>query len=289
MTRPSPSNAPALTTAIALMVVVGTHGIPSVDAAESIIASAVPPTIEEDGPVEKKKVADGPFQVTIEVFELVEGKPQQLQDRHLVVFEDGKAYDFSLFQPRDVTVIDPAESTVTLLSREKHVQSKIAHQDMVAVAARVRLFAKNQGMEDRLGINAKAKPAAPAEGEDVQTASYQVSFAGYRYEATTEQVSMAMQAPRFAEFTDWVARVNLYRKIGTPPFARISLGREIANEGLVPSTITLRLTSENHSRTFLSRYTFKDSLSETSQKRIEEVAGMISLYQEVPLEAFPKQ
>jgi hypothetical protein len=286
---PAITKASALTAAFALILIVGTYGIPRVDAAESIIQTAVPTAIQEDRPMENEKVADGPFQVTIEVFELVEGKPEQLQDRHLVLFQDGKAYDFSLFQPRVVTVIDPAESTVTLLSREKHVQSTIAHQDMVAVAARVRLFAKNQGIEDRLGINAKAKPVAADEGDDDQTASYQVSFAGYHYDATTEQPSMAMQAARFAEFTDWVARVNLYRKIGTPPFARISLGREIANEGLVPSTIHLRLTSENHSRTFLSRYTFKDSLSESSKKRIDEVAGMVSLYQEVPLESFPKQ
>lgn len=297
MTRPSHSNAPALMTVLVLIVAVGTRGISSVDAAESVIQPAIqsaiqpagPPAIESDHPAEKKKVADGPFQVTIEVFELIEGKPQQLQDRHLVLFDDGKSYDFALSKPRDVTVIDPAESMVTLLSREKHVQSKIAHQDMVAVAARVRLFAKNQDMEDRLGINAKPKAAAPREAGDDQTASYQVSFAGYRYDATTAGPSMAMQPARFAEFTDWVARVNLVRKLGTPPFARISLGRAIATQGLVPSTVTLRLTSENHSRTFLSHYTFKDGLSETSQKRLDEVSGMISLYQEVPPERFPKQ
>ena len=289
MTRPSLLHASAVTTALVLILAAGTHGSPVADAAESAGQPTDRPAIETEQPVESGNSADGAFQVTIEIFELIEGKTQQLQDRHLVIFENGKVYDFALFSPHDVTVIDPAQSMVTLLSREKHVQSGIAHQDMVAVAARVRQFAKNQDMEDRLGISAKTKTIVPGEDGDGKTADYKVSFAGHHYDATTSEPTMAMQPARFAEFTDWAARVNLVRKLGPPPFARINLGREIASEGLVPSTIKLRLSSGNQSRTFLSRYTFKDGLSEAGQNRLDEVAGMIALYQEVSLDRYPKQ
>lgn len=221
------------------------------------------------------------FQVTIEIYPVIDGETQkELFDRHLVLFNGGRAYDFALLKPHDITVIDPAGSKVTLLSRDKQVQSTIANDDMVAVAAQVRLYAKNQGIEERLGLQAKPKP--------MPGKKYQISYAGFRYDATATQPTMPMQPAKFAEFTDWVARVNLIRKLGSPPFARMTLGREIATDGLVPSIITLEMKSNDQSRTFLSRYTFKNGLSHANQSRLDEVAGMISLYKVVPPEAFPR-
>lgn len=274
MTRPANSIAPRRIVALAL--VLGAAAQPWSPIHSPANAAQPANSLTTDSP----PADDGSFQVTIEVYEVTEDGQQKLFDRHLVLFKGGKAYDFALLKPRDVTLIDPAGSKVTLLSRDKQVQSSIANQDLVAAAARVRLYAKNQGIEERLGINAKPD-AQPDE-------NYQISFTGIQYDATTAQPTMPMQPAKFAEFTDWVARVNLIRKLGTPPFARMTLGRTIATDGLVPSTITLSLKSKDQSRTFLSRYTFKSGLSVANQDRLDEVAGMISLYKVIPSEAFPK-
>jgi hypothetical protein len=68
----------------------------------------------------------------------------------------------------------------------------------------------------------------------------------------------------------------------------MELGRNLATAGRLPETITLKLGSEGSQRTLLSRYRFENELSEAAAKRIEEVAGMMTLYQEVALGAFPK-
>ncbi|PAY20849.1 hypothetical protein CKO51_03645 [Rhodopirellula sp. SM50] len=222
------------------------------------------------------------FQVTVEVFEVLGNEKLQLQDRHLVLFKGGKAYDFGLTEPRDVTLIDPVNSQVVLLSRVDHVKSTITHQEIVTAAARFRLFATNEGLETRLGIDAKTTK------DPNQDNRYNIEFGDYHYSVATAEPSMAAQPHRFAEFTDWVARVNLVRKLGTPPFARINLGNAIAAEGLVPQTVTLTLKSQTHSRTFVSSYKFKPGLSKESQQRLDEVAGMLTLYRDVPLAAFPR-
>ncbi|MCO8124013.1 hypothetical protein NHH03_19875 [Stieleria sp. TO1_6] len=235
--------------------------------------------------VPRLAIADDPpaaFQVTIEILDAESG--QQL-DRHLVLFDDGKAYDFALSEPRDVTVVDPVASKVILLSRSTHEKTTINNQDIVNASARVRLYAKNEGIEERLGMAAapESKPD-PAPGQK----GYRVTFAGYRYDATATTPTSPMQPERFAEFTDWVARVNLIRSLGTPPFARMKLGRTIGNDGLVPSNILLRIESDGQQRTLESRYTFKDQLSDAGKKRINEAASMLELYREVPLESFPR-
>ncbi|QEG01178.1 hypothetical protein Mal15_52540 [Stieleria maiorica] len=225
---------------------------------------------------------DNAFQVTIEVFEVLADEKLQLQDRHLVLFKDGKAYDFALTEPRNVTLIDPINGQITLLSRVDHVKSAITHQDIVTAAARFRLFATNEGLETRLGITARTVRDAN------QANTYQIQFGDYHYTASAAEPEIAAQPNRFAEFTDWVARVNLVRKIGTPPFARINLGNTIAADGRIPETVTLQLKSDTHARTFVSNYKFKTGLSKESRQRVEEVAGMLTLYRDVPLAAFPR-
>ena len=270
MMRPSIPTKLPLVAALSLIIAAISPSAAPLDAAQ--------PTIEPAAPA--PAIPAGAFQVTIAGLEVLDDGKQVPLDRHLVLFETGKAYDFALSDPRDVTVIDPVAAQVTLLSRVDHVKSTIAHQDILTAAARVKSYAKKQGLEKRLGINAKAEKTADPLN------SYRVAFAGYQYDATSSAPAAAMQPARFAEFTDWVTRVNLIRKLGTPPFARMTLGRTIASDGLIPTTVTLKLTAQDRKRTFLSRYTFKEGLSPEGDKRIDEVAAMIRLYREVPLEAF---
>lgn len=224
--------------------------------------------------------SDQAFQVTVEVMEVDPDSGKQTSlDLHLVLFVDGKSYDFALTQPRDVTVLDPVAGKITLLSREKHVKTTLATEDLVTTAVRVRQYAKNEGIEERLGIGAKVTR---------QGNQFAVGYAGFRYDVATAGPQSATQPAKFAEFTNWVARLNLIRKLGTPPFARMELGRSIAAAGRLPETVTLRLGSDGQQRTLLSKYRFERGLSDAAAKRIDEVAGMTTLYREVALGAFPK-
>ena len=219
------------------------------------------------------------FQVTIEISEITnDGKQHQL-DRHLVIFRDGKAYGFRLFEPRDVTVVEPDRSRVTLISREKNVKSTLSSNDLLKFAAKFKASAREFDKETALGIDAKVNSNAP---------QFEIAFPGMSYTATTQEPTLSIQPIAFAQFTDWVTRVNLLRRMGAPPFARMTLGRAIAEAKLVPSTVQLIVGEDAQQRTLFSRYTFKRGLSVESDKRLDEVSGMLTLYTEVPLAEFPK-
>ena len=254
-----------------------------------LLALPANPLARGDQPPQVRQVAanlpvnvNNDFQVTIETSEVVDGRASQSQERHLVLFKDGKVYDFALTKPHDVTVVDPAGGQIVLLSHNQHVKSTIPTADIVTATAKFRVLATSEGVQDRLGLNAKV---IQPEGQNLP---YQIGFGNYHYELTTAPPTLPLQPARFAEFTDWVARVNLVRRLGTPPFARISLGHAIAADGQVPKTVVLQLKSGDHQRTFQSQYTFKNGLSSDAEKRLDEVAGMMTLYREVPPEAFPK-
>lgn len=216
------------------------------------------------------------FSVSIEI---LDSPKDELLDRHLVLFSDGKIYDFAQSDPRDVMVIDPIAGQVTLLSRKQQIQTRIRTQDMVEVVARVRVDAKEAGLERIRGIGVQPQ---------LKDGKYALEFDKYSYQAEVLKPPSANQALQFAEFTDWAARVNLIRELGPPPFARMALGRKMATDGVVPHQITLACKSDQVDRTFKSIHHFSDALVEADRKRIAEVDGMIALYRQVAPNEFPK-
>ncbi|WP_436717819.1 hypothetical protein U8335_14240 [Roseiconus lacunae] len=231
-----------------------------------------------DDAAESHSTDDAPFQVTIEISEIVDGKPHPI-DRHLVIFKDNRAYDFSLVPPMDVTVVDWNEKQMTVLSRQKSLQSSIPIASVLQTAAQIRVFAKKNDAEERLGISAQATRTADG--------AVELAFADYQYKATTHQATTPQQAARFAQFTGAVKRLNLARHRGAPPFARISLGNEIASKGEFPKNVQLTIGNGSTTRTLVSHYTAKDALSPESENRVNKVQGMMTLYSDVPLSDLP--
>jgi len=217
-----------------------------------------------------------PFRVTIEI--RLQGDAAVL-DRHLILFAGQKVYDFALTDPHDVTVIDPAHGTVTLLSREKQVKSTIGTGEIATYTAKVRTDARLQGIENRVGIGVQATAAQ---------GSYELAFGDYQYRVATVAPDFAGQAARFVEFTDWAGRINLVRKLGPPPFARMKLGRQIAGDDRLPADLLLTCQSPDANHTFDSRYRYAVGLRDADQKRIEEANQLLALCREIPFSAFPK-
>jgi len=215
------------------------------------------------------------FSVSTQIFD---AQNQQLLDRHLVLFDGVKIYSFAQTAPRNVMVIDPILGRVTLLSRKSQEQTRFKTENIAAIVARVRVAAKNQQQEAKLGIG--AKPVKNA-------GKYEISFAGRSYTVDVTKPKFPNHATQFAEFTDWAARVNLVRQLGPPPFGRMALGRQMAADGVVPGKVTLTCKSANVNRTFESLHEY-NTFGQADEKRIAEVQGMIALYRQVAPDQFPK-
>ncbi|OYP38205.1 hypothetical protein [Rhodopirellula sp. MGV] len=218
--------------------------------------------------------SDDAFQVTIEISEIVDGKPVPV-DRHLILFKDQRAYDFSLVQPMDITVVDWATSQMTVLSRQKNLQSSMPMKKVNESVAQLRVYAKKNQLEDQLGINAQ-----PLRNDDQST---ELTFGDYHYNVKSVAAPSPSQAARFAQFTNAVARLNLARHRGAPPFARMSLGNELAAHGQLPQTMHLTIESDGNTRMLVSQYAIKESLSPEAEDRINKVSSMLMLYRDVPM------
>ncbi|MCC9600608.1 hypothetical protein LOC67_08545 [Stieleria sp. JC731] len=218
------------------------------------------------------------FQVTVEIVELVDGKSYPI-DRHLIIFKNDQAYDFSLVQPMDVTVIDWKAEQMVVLSRQKSLQSSLPIANVQQSAAQVRVYAKKNDLESHLGIDAVAKRSADG--------TIELSFDDYHYAATGNTVQSPSLAARFAQFTLATARLNLARHRGAPPFARMSLAKELAAKGELPQTVQLQIESDGKTRTLVSHYTVKEKLSPEAEDRVRKVTEMMTLYRDVPMADMP--
>ncbi|MEM0925196.1 MAG: hypothetical protein AAGJ83_04090 [Planctomycetota bacterium] len=220
------------------------------------------------------------FRVAVRIVEVMEDGSEKTIDRRLHLFFGAKAYDFSLLAPQDVAVVDPAGTSVTLISREKTVTHRIGTVNLVEIAGRLKAYARTNDKKDKLGIDAPIRER-PIDSESTE---YRTAFADVVYITDANKPVEASQALRFAEFTEWLARVNLYREMGSPPFARMALANKMGTDGLVPSCVTLRLSS----RQFKTYYEFSTEFTEMDRKRLDEVAGMVALYRNVSAAEFPR-
>ncbi|MEO1526498.1 MAG: hypothetical protein AAFX06_13765 [Planctomycetota bacterium] len=218
------------------------------------------------------------FRVEIEVRDTEGGEVA----RHVVLFKDNIIYDFALSAPHDVTVIDPER--VTLISRRDQIKTSVPNDLLVQATARARVEANSKGQAEAIGLAAE-----PTRDGETYTLAFDHGGGRYSYEAQTTKPPHADQAARFAEFSDWMCRINLVRRMGPlPPFARMKLTRTIAADGVIPQEVALECASEQLSRTFISRYTFSDELSEADDRRVAEIESWLQRYREIPFEEFPR-
>ncbi|MEO1614288.1 MAG: hypothetical protein AAFV88_00475 [Planctomycetota bacterium] len=226
----------------------------------------------------------GDFRVAVEIAEILSDGSEKVFDRRVVIFYANKAYDFAMLAPNDVTVVDPVGGHVTMLSRKQNVRSVIPHLELVEATGRMRAYLVKEKRGKELGVGVPVQVIA---GEDGNS-HYEVAFTGKKYTSTVSKPLASDHAARFAEFNEWVARVNLYRRLGSPPFARMALGSQISDDGLIPGEIELQIDAEGQKRRYVTRYTFAKKLTRDDQKRVDDAAGMMTLYTSVPPANFPR-
>ncbi|MCH1494932.1 MAG: hypothetical protein L7U72_06860 [Rubripirellula sp.] len=219
------------------------------------------------------------FRVTTKVYS---GKNVDESSKHLILFQEGVIYDFPQIDTRFVTIFDSGKKLVTIMDRETQVQASVTEDDLIKVTAQARAAATTEDQKKQLGINAIVEPSKLVQG-------YRIAFGGLEYHMTGQKASSPEVAREFAKFVDLAARLNLVRRLGPPPFGRMTLNQHLADRGEIPLETTLLLKRDSGTQEYRSTLAIEpfNNLNETDQKKIQEAAGMRAIYKQVDLKSFP--
>lgn len=216
------------------------------------------------------------FRVTTKIFV---GDQVEAVSEHQILFDQGLVYDVPRINRRFITLFDPAQKRVTLLDRETQVQTSIGTEDLVKITAQARAAVTTPLQRQKLGIEAKV--------ESIKGTGYRVKFANLEYRTTTQKPDDPVVAADYAMFVDLASRLNLVRRLGPPPFGRMTLHQRLAAQGELPLELTLTLSGENQSEHYRSTHAV-GALTDVDRATINEVRGFLALYRQVDLNAFPK-
>lgn len=213
---------------------------------------------------------------------IFEGPSLDAAAEHILVFEEGLVYDFPQIESRYVTIYDQAQNRVTLLDRETQVQTTLSTDDLTNITAQARAAAQTSEQQDQLGLNAEVEPSTRVSG-------YAIRFGHMEYHVSTQRPNDPSVASDFARFTDLTSRLNLVRRLGLPPFGRMTLNRHLAERMEMPLETTLTLYRGEEKSEFRSTHLLEEleSIPAEDRKRISEARGMQALYRQVDIKEFP--
>jgi hypothetical protein len=217
------------------------------------------------------------FRVEIDLYE---GEAKAPQSQHLILFDSGVVYDIPVGQGSTISVFDIPRQRVVLLHKMSRVRSAIDTNTLVQLTAQVRAAAAAKGGGAALGLDAKVE-------QGKQPDSYVVQFGTTRYEVTSQLVTDSAIAAEFSSFTAWASRLNNACRMGSPPFARITLAEHLAAENRLPRQVKLEVRQLLKTRTFRSEHLVVERLSDLDRKKISDVGGMMATFQEVDFSEFP--
>ncbi|TWU36115.1 hypothetical protein [Novipirellula artificiosorum] len=214
------------------------------------------------------------FRVETSIFE---GSSKDAVAKHLILFDGGLVYDLPIIEDRFVTVYDSPRKRVILLDRQTKTRSTIGIEDLVRITAQARSAAETREQQARLGILATPE-------FDPDASVYSIEFGEASYKTTVQETSDVDIALQYGQFADLASRLNLVRRIGLPPFARMSLNQRIATDGKMPKETSLAIRRGIAVDRFRSTHQVIAYLSQSDRKQIEEAGSMLALYNEVGLE-----
>jgi len=239
-----------------------------------LLAAAMVGTMAVVPPANAQPPAPLRFRVETKIYE---GKQAEPAAQHLILFDNGLVYDVPVINDRFVTVYDSPRSRVILIDRTAKTRTTLSIDDLVRVTAQAKSAAETRQLQERLGILAVPEV-------DEETNTYRISFADTMYETVADDSVSMDSAISYGQFADLASRLNLVRRIGLPPFARMSLNQRIAADGKMPKETTLSIRRGIATDRFHAKHQVINQLSQKDLKQIEEIGSMMALYGEVPLE-----
>lgn len=220
------------------------------------------------------------FRVETDVF--LDKKPQPVAET-LTLFKKGVVYDFVMTEPREATVFDVQRGRIVLLSPETETQAEITTQELVQFTAAIRQVAQSREGNTLFGTEFAAKF-----DEENKEVHLQGKSLGYQAKGLTPKTEAAVAD--YQEFADWYARLNATRAGNPPPFARLELNRQLAQNGLLPNEIhrTLNLPGKlmNKKQQVTSKHAFTWLLSGTDNTRIADAGTWMAKFKKVSLTEF---
>ncbi|TWU44873.1 hypothetical protein Q31b_00430 [Novipirellula aureliae] len=225
-------------------------------------------------PAEAQTSGHTHFRVETKIFEGKQAKPAA---HHLILFDSGLVYDVPVIDDRFVTIYDSPRSRVILIDRVAKTRTTLTIDDLVRVTAQAKSAAETRSQQERLGILATPE-------FDAETNTYRISFEDTAYETVVDDSVALDSAIAYGQFADLASRLNLVRRIGLPPFARMSLNQRIAADGKMPKETTLSIRRGIATDRFHAKHEVIKQLSQKDLKQIEEIGSMLALYREVPLD-----
>lgn len=218
------------------------------------------------------------FRIETEMFR---GNATAPVSRHKILFDSGVIYDIHETDDRWSTVFDPARGRVILLDKKTEVQTQVSTEELLQATAQLSAAAKEAGKADSLGLTAQPTPLGEENG-------YSIAFGALHYEMTTQAVSNPELAHAYHELAVWAARLNVLRKRGAPPFARLTLGEQVASEGRLPLHLILTIDQGLKTEKYRAHHLVVERLSELDRKAIDRVGDRLAAFRKVSFEEFPR-
>jgi hypothetical protein len=216
------------------------------------------------------------FRVETEL--LVGDEPKPLSE-HLTLFSKGMVFDLLRPDESQITVFDLPRDRIVLIDRQRELQCVLAPADLIDLVARLRSEAPEDAKQ--LGLDAEVvwrKEPIPG---------WMASAGNARYLIRPQAAPDPKYARAFADFADWSARLNAYRKVGSAPFLRMALNARLAEAGQLPEEVLLTIEPIlGRDRLLRTRHLVNYQLSSLDREKIAAVSRHIAVYRQASWQEF---
>lgn len=235
---------------------------------------AADPTVVPQGPT---------FRIESETFS---GDTVQPASRRLVLFDAGVIYEMWLDDDRVATLYDPGRERVLLIDREHLEYSEVSTTQLLTVSAQARAQVEQEGRGDYFGLRAEVR--LDQSETETPTELHVIEFGDTRYETTTRELKNPAVGAAYYQYAQLAAQLNIYRKTGPPPFARLNLIKAVTDKGRLPLSTTLEVTQGGGLKKLRLRAQMEviDQLSKVDRERIANIGETLARSKKVPIEAF---
>jgi hypothetical protein len=225
------------------------------------------------------------FRVDTDIFV---GDQKEPIAQNLTIFASGLVYDFPLAGPEEITVFDPAHGRFVLLDCRRKVKTTLTTAEILEFAAAMKAHAVDMG-----GVVAFAASPQFERNVDQQGRRITLSSELMTYRTKGAKPKLESAVADYRNFADWYARLNATRPGNLPPFARIELNEAIADLGLIPEEVELKITPANRlaDRTLVvrSRHSANWRITNTDRKRIEKAGTCMVSFQSVSFQDYCRE
>lgn len=218
------------------------------------------------------------FRVETDVFV---GKQKEPIAAYLTLFSGKTIYDFTLTEPKQVTVFDTVRGRFIMLDVGRGVKTEVKLQEIEAFHAELRERSVERGTP--------LFPANLAYSYDEEGKWHLFSGENLEYRARGLTPKHENAADRYRYFADWYAQLNAMQPGNPPPYARMELNKAMAERNLIPEEIHRTIVvgrfppRKSEART---QHLLNWILSEQDQKQIRRVGNQLQEFTSVPFQEF---